>query len=257
MNKKLWRVLAALCTLAVLAICASAQMQEVKEKPRMYTYVSFWAIPRAQWADYAKQAASDERLAQKAAADGGIVGYGEDQNLIHQQDGYTHDSWFSSMSEAGLLNLLDQFYKSGSTTSAVDIAATRHSDAMFVSRYYNWHAGSWKGLYSEAAMYTLKPEAANDAVDALAKNLLVPLFEKLLADGSVVEYEIDTEAIHTEAPGTFWIDYICANSEGLDKVNAAIREAQKASPLNGSAFGSMVDLKEHRDFLSRTDATYK
>ena len=34
------------------------------------------------------------------------------------------------------------------------------------------------------------------------------MLEKLLADGSIVEYEIDTEAIHTEALGTFWIDVI-------------------------------------------------
>src|SRR5579862_5621141 len=114
MNKKLWSVLAVVCTLS--PIWASAQMQEVKEKPRMYTYVAFWAVPRAQWAGYAKQAASDAKFAQKAVADGGIVGYGDDTNLIHQPDGFTHDSWFSSMSEAGLLNLLDQFYKSGSTT---------------------------------------------------------------------------------------------------------------------------------------------
>jgi len=257
MNKKLWSVLAVVCTLAVAAICASAQMQEVKEKPRMYTYVAFWALPRTQWAEYTKQAASEEKMMQKAMADGGIVGYGEDVNLIHQQDGYTHDGWFSSMSEAGLLNLLDQFYKSGSTTSSVDISATRHSDAMFVSRFYNWHSGSFKSVYSEAAMYTLKADAPNDAVDSLAKNLLVPLLEKLLADGTIHEYEIDTEAIHTEAPGTFWIEYIAANAEGLDKVNAAIREAQKAGPLGVSAFGSMVDYKEHRDFLSRSDATYK
>ncbi len=256
MNKKLWGVLAGLCTLAPV-ICASAQMQEVKDKPRMYTYVAFWAIPRAQWADYAKQAASDDKMMQKAIADGGIVGYGDDTNLIHQPDGFTHDSWFSSMSEAGLLNLLDQFYKNGSATSAVDISATRHADGMFVTRYYNWHSGSWKGLYSEASMYTLKKDAPDDAYDLLCKNLFVPLFEKLLADGTIVEYEVDTEAIHTQAPGTFWIDYIATNAEGLDKVNAAVREAQKTDRLGVAAFASMMDYKEHRDYLSRTDAAYK
>jgi hypothetical protein len=257
MNKKLWGVLAGVCTLAVGAICASAQTQEVKEKPRMYSYVAFWAIPRAQWADYAKQAASEEKTMQKAIADGSLVGYGEDQNLIHQPDGFTHDGWFSSMSEAGLLNVLDQFYKSGSTTSAVDISATRHADAMFVSRYYDWHSGSWRGLYSEASMYTLKKDAPDNAYDLVCKNLFVPLLEKLLADGTIVEYEIDTEAIHTEAPGTLWVDYITANAEGLDKVSAAVREAAKADALGVAGFGLMIDFKEHRDYLSRTDATYK
>ncbi len=91
----------------------------------------------------------------------------------------------------------------------------------------------------------------------LSKNLVVPLLEKLMADGTLVEYEIDEEAIHTESPDTFWIDYIAASSEGLDKTNAALRETLKATPLAGPAFGSMVDFAPHRDYLSRTNATYK
>ena len=81
--------------------------------------------------------------------------------------------------------------------------------------------------------------------------------EKMLADGTIHEYEVDTEAIHTEAPGTFWVFYIAANAEGLDKVNAALRESLRANALGGPAFGSMVDFTPHRDYLSRTNATYK
>jgi hypothetical protein len=91
----------------------------------------------------------------------------------------------------------------------------------------------------------------------LSKSLIVPLLEKLLASGAIHEYEIDTEAIHTEAPGTFWIFYIAADAGGLDKVNAALRDTLKASPLAGPAFDSLVDLKEHRDYLLQTSATYK
>ena len=49
------------------------------------------------------------------------------------------------------------------------------------------------------------------------------MLEKLLADGSIVEYEIDTEAIHSEAPGAFSIDVISPNAEGLDKLNATLK----------------------------------
>jgi len=97
----------------------------------------------------------------------------------------------------------------------------------------------------------------DETVGMLSKNLFVPFFEKLLADGTIHEYEIDTEAIHTEAPGTFWIFYLAANAEGLDKVNAALRETLRANPLNGPAFDSVVDFTEHRDFLGRSSATYK
>ena len=83
------------------------------------------------------------------------------------------------------------------------------------------------------------------------------MLEKLLADGSIVEYEIDTEAIHTEAPGTFWIDVITPNADGLDKLNAALMNASKANPMSSAAFESMVDSSSHRDNLSTSTVTYK
>jgi hypothetical protein len=158
---------------------------------------------------------------------------------------------------AGLLNVLDQFYKSGGSTAPVLSSATRHSDNIFLSRNYNWHSGSWKDVYSHGASYRLKSDAPSDAVETLSKSVLVPFFEKLLADGAIHEYEIDTEAIHTENPGTFWVFYIAANAEGLDKANSALRDSLKSNQLIGPAFDSMVDFTVHRDLLVRTSAAYK
>jgi hypothetical protein len=91
----------------------------------------------------------------------------------------------------------------------------------------------------------------------LSKNMIVPLLEKMLADGTIHEYEVDTLAIHTEAPGTFYVFYLAANAEALDKVQAALRETLKANPLYGPGFDAMTDYTGHRDFLARTNATYK
>ena len=70
---------------------------------------------------------------------------------------------------------------------------------------------------------------------------IVPLMEKMMAEGAIVEYDLDTQAIHTDAPGTFHLYYTAPNAEGLDKVNQALQEMMKANPLDGPAFGSMVD----------------
>jgi hypothetical protein len=256
----MWQICAGLCALAmaaVWAIPAYAQTSEIKEKPPMYSYVAFWAIPRAQWANVDKSNAADQKILDKALANGTIVGYGNDVNLVHQSEGETHDDWWSAMSLAGVLNILDQFYKAGTPTSPVLASATNHWDNIFVSRYYNWHPGTWKDAYTEGSSYKLRPDAPGDAVEKLSKHLVAPLMEKLLADGTVNEYEIDTQAIHSDAPGTFWIFYITPNAEGLDKVNAALRETLKSNPLDGPAFLSMVDFNEHRDYLVRTSATYK
>ena len=259
MIRKLAGIFAGVCTFAVLAaLTAPACAQdEPKEKPPMYSYVAFWGIPRAQWADMDKNNAADQKILEKAMADGAVVGYGYDLNLVHTADGMTHDDWWSSMSMGALLNVLDKFYKSGTPTLPVLASATKHSDGIFVSRYYNWRPGSYKGVYTRVAYYKLKSDVPDHAIETISKHIVVPVLEKLLADGSLIEYEIDTEAVHTEGPGAFWVDVIATNAEGLDKLNATLRDAAKMNPLNGSALDSMVDSSAHRDNLSSSTVTYK
>jgi hypothetical protein len=260
MKNKECGAVAALCAFAIAGawtVPAAAQMTEVKEKPRMYTYVSDWNMPRARWADMEKQAGANAKIFDKAMASGALVGYGEDVNLVHQPDGQTHDTFWTAMSMAGLLGVLDELHKAGASAAPILASATKHSDEVFVSRFYNWKSGSVKDGYTHGASYKLKADAPDDAVETLSKNLIVPLMEKMLADGTVSEYEVDEEAIHTQAPGTFWIFYITPTAEGLDKVNAALGASLKEHPLAGPAFGSMVDFTAHHDELARTNATYK
>jgi hypothetical protein len=259
-NKTNWGLVSGLCAIMMTftwAAPARAQSGEVKEKAPLYTYEAFWAVPRAKWTEFEKANPAQQKVMDKGISSGVIVSYGSDSAVLHDADGATHDNWWQSMSMAGTLSVLDELEKAGSSSTSVLNSVTKHWDNMWVSRFYNWHAGSWQGAYSFAAIYPLKADAPDDAVEELAKNMLVPLLEKLLADGTIVEYEIDELAVHTEAPGSFVIDYITPTAEGLDKVNAAIRAAGKSAPLNGEALYSMVDFSKHRDALTRTTATYK
>jgi hypothetical protein len=257
MNRKLGDIFAVVCALAMMAASAALAQDQAKEKPPMYTYVANWAIPRAQWADMEKANAANQSVLEKAMTDGTIIGYGNDVTEVHQVDGATHDSWWSAMSIAGLLKVLDKFAKSGTSTSPVLASATKHWDNVTVSRHYNWHSGSYKGAYTRLASYKLKSDAPNDALDTLSKNLFVPLLEKMLSDGTILEYEIDTEAIHTDNPSMFWIIFVTPNAEGLDKFDATLREAMRMSPLGGPALGSMVDFTGHRDYLVSSIGVYK
>ena len=251
-------IFAVVCAFAMMFVAAApAQAQDQpKEKPPMYSYVAFWDIPRAQWGEMEKAGASSQNILDKAMADGTIIGFGYDTNEVHQADGPTHDSWWSSMSMAGLLNVLDKFAKSASPSPVLG-TSTKHWDNIMVSRFYNWHSGSYKGAYTRVASYKLKPDAPNDALEMLSKTLFVPLFEKLISDGTVIEYEIDTEAIHTEDPSTFWIAFVTPNAEGMDKFDVALRQVQKTNPLGGPALGSMVDFTNHRDYLESSTGSYK
>jgi hypothetical protein len=260
MNRRSCSIFMGLCALALSSLCTlplSAQNSEVKEKPPMYTYVSNWQIPRAHWADMAKSEDANKATLDKAVADGTIVGYGGDENFVHTPDGYTHDDWWSSMSMAGLLKVLDQFYASGNTDTPALETATKHGDEIVVSRYYNWHSGAYKKGFVQVAFYQLKPNAPDDAVAFLSKTLIVPLMEKCLSDGSIAEYEIDTQAVHTDSPGGFAIVWVDTSEEAVDKVNAALRSAMAAQPLGGPAFDSMIDYSKHRDELWRGDGVFK
>jgi hypothetical protein len=243
--------------LGALTSAAQAQTSDAKEKEPMYSYAALWAVPRAHWAEFEKPVPAEQKILDQGIADGSLVGYGSDINLVHEADGYTHYSWWSSHTLAGVLNVLDAFSRTGTTTSGALGLATKHSDVIYVSRHYNWHPGTWKGAYSHSSSYKLKPSAPDDAVEILSKNILEPLLEKLLADGVIVEYEVDEEAIHTEAPDSFWVFYVTPTAEGLDKVNAALRAAAKANPLLGPSIDAMVDFTPHRDSVSRSSLTYK
>ncbi|MGB8030769.1 MAG: hypothetical protein WCF30_14030 [Terracidiphilus sp.] len=258
MNTRHWSVFTGLCGVAAFALSAipsGAQATDVKEKPPMYSYVANWQIPRAHWAEMDAANGADKAILDKALADGTLVGYGNDVNMVHTPDGETHDDWWSSMSMAGLLKVLDQLL--GNSTSPVLQSATKHWDMVLVSHYYNWKPGPYSGAYINVMMYQLKPNAPDDAVSTLSKNVVAPLMEKMLADGTIVEYEIDTEAIHTDAPGMFAIVYDAAQPEGVDTVRAAIRASQKDNRLIGPAFDSFVDYSQHRDELLKGNGVYK
>jgi hypothetical protein len=257
MKKQLF--FAILCTLAMMAasVTAAIAQDEPKEKPPLYSYVASWNIPRGGWGDMEKADAADQKLVEKGLSDGSVVAFGSDQTLVHTADGMTHDSWWSTTSLASLLNTLEKFYKSGNTTAPVLASATKHTDGIFVARYYNWKPGTYKNAYTRVGMYKLKGDAPQNALETISKSYIVPALEKLLAEGSIVEYEIDTEVIHTDAPGTFWIDVILPNAEGLDKLTGALTNLSKSNPMNSAAFESIVDSTVHRDNLSSTTATYK
>jgi hypothetical protein len=260
MNTRLVRVLAAVCLAGALGLSttsASAQSSEVKEKPRIYTYVSNWVLPRSKWADMEKNNASSQKVIDAALADGTIFAAGDGEALIHTEHGATHYGWWCATSEAGVLNLLDQFYKNGSTTNATFASATAHWDALYVSRFYNYKSGPLKHGYDHGSYYVLKPDAPNDAVSTLSKALLVPFLEKLMDDGAIVAYQIAEETIHTQNPNAFFLFYLTPDAAALDKVNAALSAALGKDPLGGAAFASMVDFVPHRDDLSRTNAMFK
>ena len=245
-----------LISLALSVFPAAAQAPEVKEKPPMYSYVANWQVPRAEWPDMDKAVAPVNDVLQKALDDSTLVGYGKDTNLVHQPDRETHDVWWSAMSMAGLIKALDRIHAAADTNSAA-LNDAKHWDNVYVSHFYNWKPGPYKDAYTHVGIYKLKEDAPDDGLENLCQHLIVPVLEKQLADGVILEYEIDTMAIHTAAPGMFAIVYLTPTPEGIDTVQAAVVAAVRAHPLGIQAFASETDDSGHRDELAKSEGVYK
>ena len=242
------------------ATLAGAQTVAVKEKPLLYKYVSYWTFPRAHWGDVDKDNATrHQKILAPALADGTLVGYGDDANLVHFAEGFTHANWWQANSRAGVMKVLEALHEGGGSSSPLLVSSTKHWDQVFVSRFYNWKAVSWKCAYGYKSTYKLKPDApeADDALRILS-SFYVPLFEKVLADGTIVEYEIDREIFHnTDSRAQLHFYFVTPSADGLDKLNAAIRSAISENSLIGPAFGSMmVNFTPQNDWV-RVNAAYK
>jgi hypothetical protein len=247
---------------ATLACAQTVEVKEaeVKEKLPLYRYVSYWTFPRAHWGDVDKDnATSNQKILAPALAEGALVGYGDDENQVHSAEGFTHDNWWQAHSIAGLMKVLETSRKSGDLSSPLLVSSTRHWDQIYISSFYNWKAGSWKGAYGYAGTYKLKPDApdADDAIRALS-GFYVPVFEKMLADGTIVEYEIGREMIHTtDSRAQIRFSFVMPNAEGIDKFRVALGAALDENSLIGPAFGSMmVNFTPQADFV-QVNATYR
>jgi len=239
-----------LFTLIVLAAGMPLRAQNTDEgKPPNYTYIAEWAVPRAQWPDMMKIDDQERPLMQKLVADGSITGYGTFENLIHHEGEATHGSWFTATSEGKLMKALEAVYAQGTTTAPV-LAASKHWDFIVVSRAYNGRPGHYEGAYLSGSGWDVKPGEGR-AFHDLMNSRLVPVFDKLVADGSVVSYSVSTEDYHTEKPGRVTLVYTAADASGLDKVDQALEAAFSKDNEIGPAIRSMTDGEGHRDFLLR------
>jgi hypothetical protein len=248
--------LALACSLAcaaaffLAAVPARAQ-SPAAEKPAVYTYVSEWAVPRAMWADYKKEDDADLEAMKKAMADGTIVSYGSFAVLNHQEHSPTHGSWFTAISMANLMKVLEGLRNAPGATAPV-LAASKHWDFILRSTEHNGHAGTFTNGYLRVARWPAKA-GGNDPDGKIQRATMVGILEKLFADGALHSYTIDEEVVHSEDPGTTYVVFVANGAEGLDKFDAALAEVRKSNPVALAAYGTLIESHGHRDTLARVN----
>jgi hypothetical protein len=231
-------------TLVSLMVAASAPAQEQTH----YTFVSDWAVPRAQWADFEKSQEQTTSVLERLVADGTLVAWGSSAALVHTEDGYTHTTWFVSTTQSGIIKTLEAL-RAASRSQAL-ASTTKHMDLMLHSIAHGGKTGRATSGVIRVAMWRAKPGRGED-VEQFFKKYIQPDLDAGVADGSILMYNFDSQAIHTEAPGAYNLAIVYANGDGLDKATASLAAHAKENPAAGEGFGAMLENNAHRDSLGR------
>ncbi len=238
------------CLLVVLVFGLSASWaQSAPEKPPVYTYVAEWSVPRAQWGDMDKNADAERPLMEKLVADGTIVSYGTYTYVLHTEGEPTHGSWFSASSEGNLLKALETIYAQPALVTSPAQAASKHWDHLFQSSIYNSKPGK-SGGYISIARWQVK-QGQMRAYNQLMKNVMMPVLDKLVADGTITSYGTDMDDYHTGPIGVIYEYITVPDAASLDKANKAIDELFNGNAAMGGAYRALVETEGHRDYLGR------
>jgi hypothetical protein len=240
--------IAGLLLIVLAVILVPAALPQMEPTPIVYTYVSQFQIPRANWAQFAEE---NEKMfvpvAEKMMADGTILSWSTFEQVVHTPEGYTHGAAWSSTSIAGLMKVLDEVRKGGPRPA--QIAATKHEDLLMQSTMY--HAGSGTSAYLRVVCSMAKADKP-EGYTATLKKLLVPTFEEQLKKGVATSYGVDQQYVNTAAQSVRCVVITYPNAESMDKWATAINTTMsKWSPAERAEFAASTVLDSRRDIMAR------
>src|SRR5712671_6223373 len=204
--------IAGLLVIVLAVMLVPAALPQMEPTPTVYTYVSQFQVPRANWAAYSEDTEKTVvPIVEKLTADGTILSWSTFEQVIHTPEGYTHGAAWSSTSISGLMKVLDEIRKTGPRPG--QIAATKHEDLLMQSSMY--HAGSGTPAYLRVVCSMAKADKPADYT-ATMKKLLVPTFEEQVKKGVATYYGIDQQYVNTSAQSLRCVVIEYPNAEGMD-----------------------------------------
>src|SRR5258708_39702396 len=229
-----------LLVIVVAAMLVPAALPQMEPTPTVYTYVSQFQVPRANWAAYSEDTEKTVvPVAEKMMADGTILSWSTFEQVIHTPDGYRRGGAWSSNSIAGLMKVLDEIRKTGPRPG--QIAATKHEDLLMQTSMY--HAGSGTPTYLRVVCSNAKADKPGEYTAAL-KKLLVPTFNEQIKAGGATYWGGDEQYVNTAAQSMRCVVITYPNAEGMDKWATAISTTmRKGSPAEraGIAGATVAD----------------
>src|SRR5256886_14142429 len=184
MNRRMMGVAVGLALVAIAIVSSPIAFSQMEATPTVYTFVSQFQVPRANWAGYSEDTEKTVvPILEKLTADGTIASWSTFEQVVHTTDGYPHGAAWSSPTLSGLMKVLDEVRKAGPRPG--QIAATKHEDFLLQSRTY--HAGTGTSAYLRVICSNAKPDKPTEFTTML-KKLLFPTFEEQLKAGVATYY---------------------------------------------------------------------
>jgi len=240
--------IAGLLLIVLAVMLVPAALPQMEPTPTVYTFVSQFQVPRANWAAYSEDSEkSIVPILEKLTDEGTILSWSTFEQIVHTTDGYTHGAAWSSTSISGLMKVLDEVRKAGPRPG--QIAATKHEDYLMQTRMY--HAGSGTPTYLRVVCSNAKADKL-EGYSTTLKKLLVPTFDEQVKKGVATYYGVDEQYVNTGAPSTRCVVITYPNAEGMDKWAAAINATMaKWSPAERAEFTGSTVLDSRRDIMAR------
>ncbi|HEV2715809.1 MAG TPA: hypothetical protein VGU64_11140 [Terriglobales bacterium] len=240
--------LAVLLLVAVVTVpIAFAQMEQAQ--PVVYTYVSQFQVPRANWAQYSENTEkSFVPIVEKMVADGTIMSYSTFEMIVHTPEGYTHGAAWSSTSIAGLTKVLDELRKAGPQPGQV--AATKHEDYLMQTTMYI-AGSSGTPAYLRVVCQNAKPDKPEEYTAGLRKYLW-PMFEDQFKKGVASYVSLDSQYVNNMAPSVRCLVITYPSADSMDKWAAAVNATfAKMNAADREAFFGTTVTDSRRDILAR------
>jgi hypothetical protein len=243
--------IASLFVVVLLAvILVPAALSQMEQAPIVYTYVSQFQVPRANWAQYSED--TDKTFVpvmEKALADGSISSWSTFEQAVHTPDGYTHGSAWSSNTISGLMKVLDELRKG--TPRPSQVAATKHEDYLMQTSMYAMGSGMGAPAYLRVVCQNAKPDKPEGYAAAL-KKYLWPMVEEQAKKGVVSYVGLDSQYVNNGAPSLRCLVITYPNAEGMDKWAAAVNATfAKMSDADREAFFGSAVADSRRDIMAR------
>ena len=248
MNRRMIRVAVSLASVAIAIVSSPIAFSQMEATPTVYTFVSQFQVPRANWAGYSEDTEKTVvPILEKLTADGTIASWSTFEQVVHTTDGYTHGAAWSSTTISGLMKVLDEVRKAGPRPG--QIAATKHEDFLMQTSLYR--AGSGTPAYLRVVCSNAKADKP-ETYTATLKKLLVPTFDEQVKNGVATSYGVDEQYVNTSAQSTRCVVITYPNAEGMDKWAAAIRTTMsKWSAAERAEFAGSTVLDSRRDIMAR------